>query len=106
MSITYFIIKNIINNKKVYYYLILEEKKREVIIKTGGLKNQCIRIIIDKKAKIGYIENLVYKKECSLFNKLNKESESSKNRIALLLKCSLIFCIKNILKFLYIKLVI
>jgi len=95
MTNTYFIIKTIINNKKIYYYLILEEKKREVIIKIGGLKNQCIRIIINKKAKIGYIEDLVYKKECSIFNEINKGSESSKNSIALLLKCSLIFCINK-----------
>jgi hypothetical protein len=86
MSNKYYIIKTLNNNKKIYYYVILENKKREIIIKFGGLKEQCIRILIDKKVKIGLVEDLVYKKSCSIFENLNN--------MELLLKNALSFCIK------------
>lgn len=86
MSNKYYIIKTLNNNKKIYYYVILENKKREIIIKFGGLKEQCIRISIDKKVKIGLVEDLVYKKSCSIFENFNN--------MKLLLKNALSFCIK------------
>ena len=90
MSNKYYIIKTFTNNKKIYYYVILKNKKREIIIKFGGLKEQCIRITIDKKAEIGIVEDLVYKKNCSIFENLDK----NKNNMELLLKNALSFCIK------------
>ena len=88
----YYIIKTKIkNNNNIYYYLILEEKKKDIIIKIGGLNEQCIRIILNKKKNIGYVQDLIYKKNCSIFQKLNK----NKNKIELLLKSALFFCIKK-----------
>lgn len=90
MTNKYYIIKTYFYNNKKYYYVILEEGKKEIIIKFGGIKEQCIRITIDKKNKMGLIEDLVYKKNCSIFEKLNKNN----NTIELLLKSALLFCIK------------
>ncbi len=91
MSKEYYIIKTFINNSKFYYYIIMENNKKEIVLKFGGIKEQCIRIRIYKKEKIALIEDLVYKKDCSIFTKLDKNN----NKIELLLKSSLYFCIKK-----------
>jgi hypothetical protein len=75
--------------------VIEEETKKEIIMKFGGIKEQCIKIVINKKINKASIEDLIYRKKCSIFNTLNKSKNNKNNNIILLLKSALLYCVKK-----------